>query len=98
MYLNLSFELYFSCYQLLKKNTSIVLENLLFQKTNGLVAMRLFTFVHFIIYYVILTNHINFQMLKLETLSYIDFQSLILLNLVQQIYYYFKKYNCIDNF
>ena len=55
-------------------------KKLLFQETNGIVAMLLLTFLHFIIYYVILTNHIDFQMLKLETLISIDFQSLILLN------------------
>ena len=58
----------------------LVLENLLFQKTNGILAMLLLTFLHFIIYYVVLTNHINFQMLKSKTLISIDFQSLILLN------------------
>ena len=65
-----------------KKNLHIclVLENLLFQETNDIVAMLLLTFLHFIIYYVILTNHINFQMLKLEILFSIDYQSLILLN------------------
>ena len=75
-----------------------MLNFLLFQETNGVVAMLLLTFLHFIIYYVILTNHINFQMLKLETLISIDFQSLILLNSKQKIYYYFKKSNHIDNF
>ena len=57
-----------------------MLENFLFQETNGIVAILLLTFLHFFIYYVILTNHINFQMLKLEILITIDFQSLILLN------------------
>ena len=58
----------------------LVLENFLFQEANGTMAMLLLTFLHFIIYYVILTNHINFQMLKLETLISTDFQRLILLN------------------
>ena len=41
--------------------------------------MLLLAFLYFIIYYIILANHINLQMLKLETKIYIDFQSLILL-------------------
>ena len=56
----------------------LVLENLLFQESNGIVAILLLIFLHFIIYYVTLINHINFQMLRLETLISIDFQSLIL--------------------
>ena len=60
-----------------------MLENLLFQETNNIVAMLLLEFLHFIIYYVILDNNINFQMLKLETIIFIDFQSLILLNSLQ---------------
>ena len=76
----------------------LVLENLLFQETNGIVAMILLTSLHSIIYYVILTNHINFQMLKLKTLISVDFQHFILFNSEQKIYYYFKKSNRIDNF
>ena len=60
-----------------------MLENLLFQETNGIVAMLFLAFLHFIMSYVILANDINFQMLKLETIISIDFQSLILLNLLQ---------------
>ena len=77
VYLKLSFEYYFSCYQLSKKHLQInclVLENLLFQEnSNDIVGMLLLTCLHFIIYYVILTNHINFKMLKLETLISINF-------------------------
>ena len=58
----------------------LVLKKFLFQETNGIMALLLLIFLHLIIYYVILTNHINFQMLKLETLISINFQSLILLN------------------
>ena len=47
---------------------------------NDIVAMLLLTFLHFIIYYAILTNCINFQELKLETLISFYFQSLILIN------------------
>ena len=65
------------------KKTSLVLENLLFQETNGIVAILLLKFLHFIIYYVVLANHINSQMLKLKTIISIDFQSLILLNSLQ---------------
>ena len=61
----------------------LVLENLLFQKTNDIIAMLLLTFLHFIMHYVILTKHINFQMPKLETIISIDIQSLILLNSLQ---------------
>ena len=62
----------------------LVLENLLFQKTNGIVAMLLLTFSHFITYYVNLINYINFQKLNLETLIFVDFQSLILSNSFQK--------------
>ena len=51
----------------------LMLENFPFQETNGIVVMLVLTFLHFIIYFVILTDHINFQMLKLETLISIDF-------------------------
>ena len=83
VYLNFSFEKFFGCYQLSEKkllHICLMLESLLFQENNDIVAMLLLTFLHFIIYYVNLTNHINFQMLKLEILIFIDFQSLILLN------------------
>ena len=67
-----------------------MLENLLFQETNGIVAMLLLTFLHFIIYYVILTNHINFKMLNLYILITIDFQSLILFSSL-------KKFTILKN-
>ena len=69
----------------------LVLENFLFQETNGIVAIILLAFLYFIIYYVILVNHINFQMLKLETIISIDFQSLILLNSLQVNIILFSK-------
>ena len=42
------------------------------------------TLLDFIIYYVFLANHINFQMLKLEAIFSIDFLNLILLNSLQK--------------
>ena len=78
------------CFQEKHLHICLVLENLLFQETNGIVDTLLLTFLHFIIYYVILTNHINFQMLKLKTLISIDFQSLI-----YSFKFITKKYNII---
>ena len=66
-----------------KHHICLVLENLLFQETNGIMAMLLLAFLHFIIHYMILTNHIKFQMLKLETIISTDFQNLILFNSLQ---------------
>ena len=78
--MHLKFSLLLSTFKKKHLHICLVLKNLLFQETNGTLAMLLLTFLHFIIYYVILTNHINFQILILENLIFIDFQSLILLN------------------
>ena len=68
-----------------------MLKNLLFQETNDIVAMLLQAILHFIIYYVILANHINFQILKLENIIFINFQSLILLHSLQINIILFKE-------
>ena len=61
-----------------------MLENLLFQETNDIVAILILDFLHFIIYYVIIANHINFQMLKMKTIFSLDLKSFILLNSLQK--------------
>ena len=54
-------------------NIYLTLENMLFNETNCIVALLLLAFLHFIMLYVILANHINFQMLKIETIIFVEF-------------------------
>ena len=57
-----------------------MLENLLFWETNGVPRKLLMASLYFIIQYVILANHINFQLLVIESTFYSDFQSFSLIN------------------
>ena len=60
-----------------------MLENLLLGETNSILLKLLVAFFYFIIQHIILANHIKFQVLIIENVISIDFESFSLFNSLQ---------------